>query len=82
MEPNERVFKELPHSVGSPLYECRNGTFRSDRHTNAVQLLENGADIYTVSKRLGHKEIRRSKNYAYIVNQKIKQAALSIFKLN
>ncbi|WP_444850888.1 tyrosine-type recombinase/integrase [Myroides albus] len=32
--------------------------FHSARHTNTELLLENGADIYTVSKRRGHREIR------------------------
>lgn len=32
--------------------------FHSAGHTNAILLLEDGADIYTLSKRLGHKEIR------------------------
>jgi site-specific recombinase XerD len=38
-------------------------------------LLENGADIYTVSKRLGHQEIRTTAIYAKIVDQKMKDAA-------
>jgi len=50
-------------------------TFHSARHTNAVLLLENGADIYTVSKRLGHREIRTTAIYAKIVDQKMKEAA-------
>lgn len=53
-------------------------TFHSARHTNAVLLLENGADIYTVSKRLGHKELRTTEIYAKIIDTKMKEAANSI----
>lgn len=57
-------------------------TFHSARHTNAVLLLENGADIYTVSKRLGHREIRTTEIYAKIIDVKMKEAANIIPELN
>ncbi|WP_368662350.1 tyrosine-type recombinase/integrase [Zobellia laminariae] len=57
-------------------------TFHSARHTNAVLLLENGADIYTVSKRLGHKELRTTEIYAKIIDTKMKEAAEIIPSLN
>lgn len=57
-------------------------TFHSARHTNAVLLLSNGADIYTVQKRLGHKEIRTTEIYAKIIDSKMKEAANIIPTLN
>ncbi|MDH6250365.1 site-specific recombinase XerD [Chryseobacterium sp. H1D6B] len=44
--------------------------------------LENGADIYTVSKRLGHRELRTTQIYAKIVDSKMKEAAEIIPELN
>ncbi|WP_136465398.1 tyrosine-type recombinase/integrase [Flagellimonas onchidii] len=57
-------------------------TFHSARHTNAVLLLENGADIYTVSKRLGHREIRTTEIYTKIIDRKMKEAANMIPELD
>lgn len=57
-------------------------TFHSARHTNAVLLLENGADIYTVSKRLGHREIRTTEIYTKIIDEKMKEAANLIPELD
>ena len=57
-------------------------TFHSARHTNAVLLLENGADIYTVSKRLGHREIRTTEIYTKIIDEKMREAANLIPDLN
>lgn len=50
-------------------------TFHSARHTNAVLLIENGADLFTVQKRLGHREIKTTAIYAKIVDEKMKESA-------
>lgn len=56
-------------------------TFHCARHTHAVLLLENGTDIYTVSKMLGHREIKTTQIYAKIVDSKKIDAVRSIPKL-
>ncbi len=44
-------------------------TFHCARHTNAVLLLNNGVDIYVVSKMLGHKELKTTSIYAKVMNK-------------
>lgn len=90
-DPHERVFKGLKYGMTyntEIIRWCNRAavpkhiTFHSARHTNAVLLLENGADIYTVSKRLGHRELRTTQIYAKIVDSKMKEAAEIIPELN
>lgn len=48
----------------------KNVTFHTARHSCAVLLLTLGADIYTVSKILGHRSVRSTQVYAKIVDKK------------
>ncbi|CDF79653.1 integrase [Formosa agariphila KMM 3901] len=91
LSSNDRVFVGLKYSAvynNEIVRWCNRAgiskhiTFHSARHTNAVLLLENGADIYTVSKRLGHREIRTTAIYAKIVDQKMKEASNLIPEFN
>ena len=90
-DPQDRVFKGLKYGMTyntEIIRWCNRAAvpkhiaFHSARHTNAVLLLENGADIYTVSKRLGHREIRTTAIYAKIVDKKMQEAAEIIPELN
>jgi len=52
--------------------------FHCGRHTFAVMMLDLGADIYTVSKLLGHREIKTTQIYANILDKKKQDAVAMI----
>lgn len=85
--PETRVFKGLKYSTYTNVailqWMLRAGitkhiTFHCARHTFAVRLLTNGADIYTVSKLLGHSELKTTQIYADIIESKRKEAMKSL----
>lgn len=48
------------------------------RHTYATLQLTLGTDIYTVSKLLGHKDLKTTQIYAKIIDERKKEAANKI----
>lgn len=53
-------------------------TFHCFRHTFATLQLFSGTDMYTVSKMLGHREIKTTQIYAHIVDEAKRKAANKI----
>ncbi|MBL7473085.1 site-specific integrase [Robertkochia sediminum] len=86
-EDEERVFKGLKYSAWYNLKLqqwilkagiSKNITFHCARHTYATLQLSSGTDIYTVSKLLGHRELKTTQVYANIIDEKKKEAANKI----
>jgi integrase len=53
-------------------------TFHNFRHTHATLQIMLGTDIYTVSKMLGHRNLKTTEIYAKIVDEKKREAANKI----
>ena len=53
-------------------------TFHCARHTFALLLLDNSTDIYTVSKLLGHTDVKTTLIYAHILDKKKQEAVNSL----
>ena len=83
--PNEKVFKPNRQTINENLQSWAEAagitnkkvTFHTSRHTFATMLLTLGADIYTVSKLLGHTSVKTTQIYAKIIDQK-KDDAVSL----
>lgn len=53
-------------------------TFHTGRHTFATMMLTLGTDIYTVSKLLGHRDLKTTQIYAEIIDHKKRDAVNNI----
>jgi len=87
MPSDEKVFKGLKYSAyhNKHLFQwigaagiTKDITFHCFRHTYATLQLSKGTDLYTVSKMLGHKNIRTTQVYAKIVDDAKRAAANKI----
>ena len=85
--PNNLVFEGLtpPSWINRPLKKWieaagikKHITFHCFRHSYAVLQLSNGTDIYTVSKMLGHTNVKTTQIYAKVVDEKKEMAANAI----
>lgn len=83
-EPTDKVFEGLTYSAyeNKHLYQwigaagiTKDITFHCFRHTFATLQLSKGTDIYTVSKMLGHRELKTTQIYAKIIDQTKREAA-------
>jgi integrase len=89
-DPTSKVFSDLKYSAfnNKHLYQwigaagiSKDITFHCFRHTYATLQLANGTDITTVSKMLGHRELKTTQIYAKIVD-KAKRDATDKIKLD
>lgn len=72
---NKGIDQSIKNWAESAGIKGKKVTFHTARHTYATMLLTTGADLYTVSKMLGHTEIRTTQIYAEIIDKKKEEAA-------
>lgn len=86
-EPDRLVFEGLqdPSWINRPVKKWieaagikKHITFHCFRHSYATNQLTEGTDLYTVSKMLGHTNIRTTQIYAKVVDSKKEEAAQAI----
>lgn len=87
-DPDEKVFKYLGpagsstnrfiHAWAEASGIHKNVSWHTARHTDATLLLENGADLYTVQRLLGHTKIQTTMQYAVVSDKKKKEAVSSL----
>jgi len=86
-KPEKLVFEDLPDPswISHPLKKWvvaagikKKITFHCFRHTYATLQLSSGTDIYTVSKMLGHTNVKTTQIYAKVVDEKKDKAAQAI----
>ena len=86
-KPEQFVFEDLPDPswISHPLKKWviaagikKKITFHCFRHTYATLQLSSGTDIYTVSKMLGHTNVKTTQIYAKVVDEKKDKAAQAI----
>jgi site-specific recombinase XerD len=53
-------------------------TFHCFRHTYATLQLSSGTDIYTISKMLGHKNVKTTQIYAKVIDSKKRETTAKI----
>jgi integrase len=91
MDDNERVFKDIKYSAWHNLKIAqwvmradikKKITFHCARHTYATLQFSKGVDIYTISKLLGHRDLKTTLIYTKVIDIKKVEAARNFPLLN